>query len=97
MSEPQVTCKEPGLLVPWIELGRCEAKADCVRVCPYGVFEIRVLSEDEKQALSWPARMKSLFHGHRKAFVERPDDCHGCGLCVTACPERAITLRKAGA
>ena len=29
---------------------------------------------------------------NRQAFVERPDACHACGLCVPACPEKAITL-----
>jgi 4Fe-4S ferredoxin len=24
--------------------------------------------------------------------VIKPDACHACGLCVTACPEKAITL-----
>jgi NAD-dependent dihydropyrimidine dehydrogenase PreA subunit len=37
-------------------------------------------------------RIKSFVHGHKKAFVIAPEQCHACGLCVKACPEKAIKL-----
>jgi 4Fe-4S ferredoxin len=90
-------CKELGLLVPIIDRNRCEAKDDCVRVCPYQVFEIGLLSAEDKVGLSAIGRMKAFFHGNRQAFAVRADQCHGCGLCVTACPEHAIKLKRAPA
>lgn len=89
-------CKETGRLVPVIDASRCEAKEDCVRVCPYHVFIVRKLTEAERARLSWRTRVKVFVHGGKQAFVERPHDCHACGLCVTACPENAIKLRAAG-
>ncbi|MEQ1507321.1 MAG: ferredoxin family protein [Myxococcota bacterium] len=91
MAEPD--CKEPGRVVPVIDRNRCEGKEDCVRVCPYAVFEIRVLDRDQRRALSFVGRLKAWAHGNRQAFAVRADQCHACGLCVTACPERAIGLR----
>ena len=92
------TCaEEAGNLVPVIERNRCEAKGDCVQVCPYDVFEIRVLGPEERAGLSLQGRLKAFFHGHRQAFAVRADQCHACGLCVQACPERAIKLRSAAA
>lgn len=88
-------CKDAGRVVPVINQNRCEAKADCVRVCPYDVFEIRVLTPGERRGLSWAGRIKTWAHGNRQAFPVRPDACHACGLCVTACPERAIRLAPA--
>lgn len=88
-------CKDTGRVVPVINPNRCEAKADCVRVCPYDVFTIRTLTPDERRTLSWTGRIKAWAHGNRQAFATRPDACHACGLCVTACPERAITLAPA--
>jgi 4Fe-4S ferredoxin len=85
-------CKEPGLLVPLIDRNRCEGKADCQRVCPYGVFDMGVLDEKQRAELSFSGRIKSFFHGYKQAFVARGDECHACGLCVTACPEKAIKL-----
>ncbi len=93
---PDTCTKPPGTVVPVVNPNRCEAKADCVRVCPYGVFEIRELTGAERAALSWVGRLKSWAHGNRQAFVTRAADCHGCGLCVSACPEKAITLRPVG-
>jgi NAD-dependent dihydropyrimidine dehydrogenase PreA subunit len=83
---------QSGRFAPRIDRNRCEAKADCVRVCPYHVFEIRRLSADEKRGLSWIGRLKSFAHGDQQAFAVRADDCHACGLCVKACPETAIRL-----
>jgi len=88
-------CKpEAGLLRPMVNQSRCEAKKDCEAVCPYNVFEVRKLSGDERKALSLPSRLKLFVHGGQQAFVVRGEDCHSCGLCVTACPEKAIKLAK---
>lgn len=89
-------CKERGRLVPVIDTNRCEAKADCIEVCPYDVFTVRKLTDGERAALGLRTRFKVFVHGGKQAFVTKPDDCHACGLCVTACPEKAITLRAAG-
>ena len=37
---------------PVIDHGRCEAKRDCVRVCPYDVFEVRRMDPDDFTALN---------------------------------------------
>ncbi len=86
-------CKQPpGTVSPHIDRTRCEGKEDCVAVCPYDVFEIRVLEKDERRALPFLARIKATVHGNRQAFAVRADACHACGLCVAACPETAIRL-----
>ena len=86
-------CKQPpGVVRPEINRSRCEGKEDCVEVCPYDVFEIRTLTKDERGALPFFARLKAAAHGNRQAFAVRGELCHACGLCVQACPERAIKL-----
>lgn len=94
MKPPLPGCKEPGLLAPVIDRNSCEGKEDCVRVCPYDVFEVRVLSPEERAKLSLKGRMKAFFHGNRQAFAVRAADCHSCGECVEACPEGAIRLAR---
>jgi NAD-dependent dihydropyrimidine dehydrogenase PreA subunit len=89
-------CKETGLLVPVIDTSRCEGKEDCVRVCPYDVFTVRRLTDAERSGLGLLTRFKVFVHGGKQAFVERGADCHACGQCVTACPEKAIKLRAVG-
>ncbi len=85
-------CKAPGIVVPIVDRSRCEAKGDCVEVCPYDVFEVRALATADKAGLSLFSRLKARAHGNRQAFVVRDDECHACGKCVAACPERAIRL-----
>jgi len=80
------------MTLPVIDRNRCEAKAQCVRVCPYRVFDVRLLSAQDKKDMSLLGRLKARVHGGRQAFVARPEACHACGKCVAACPEGAIRL-----
>ena len=82
----------PGRVAPVVDRNRCEAKGECVGVCPYDVFEIRPLGPDDRAALSLRGRLKAWAHGNEQAFVVRPDDCHACQLCIRACPEQALRL-----
>jgi len=92
-----VECKqEPGVFAPVINRSRCEGKEDCVRVCPYNVFEMRKLGADDRQAIPFLARLKATLHGNWQAFAVRAQECRACGLCVAACPEDAITLARVG-
>ena len=91
-SEQEACRGTPGKVAPVIDRNRCEAKEDCVRVCPYDVFEVRKLAAEEKAVMSLFGRVKAFAHGNRQAFVVRPEACHACQLCIPACPEQAIRL-----
>ena len=96
--QTEVDCKgQPGRVAPVIDRNRCEAKAACVDVCPFDVFEIRDLRPSDRAGLSLRGRIKAWAHGNRQAYVVQPDNCHACGLCVSACPEAAIRLAAHGA
>ncbi len=87
------SCNQPaGVVAPVVDTSRCEGKQDCVRVCPYDVFEVRRLTAGERQGLPLLSRFKVAVHGGKQAFVVKGDQCHSCGLCVRACPEHAIRL-----
>ena len=91
MASPD-ECKAAGVVVPVVDKNRCEAKDDCVEVCPYDVFEVRKLTDAERAGLSLLTRFKVAVHGGKQAFVVNGSECHNCGKCVTACPEDAIRL-----
>ena len=81
-----------GRVAPVVDRDRCEGKADCVRVCPFDVFEIGTLSRKQRAELSLFGRLKAWAHKNQQAFVVKPLDCHACQLCVRACPEHALHL-----
>jgi NAD-dependent dihydropyrimidine dehydrogenase PreA subunit len=91
-TPPTPDCNEPGRWEPRIDRNRCEGNADCLRVCPYGVFAVAVLPAEQRKGLSLLGRLKAFAHGYQQAQTPRAADCRACGLCVTACPERAIQL-----
>lgn len=86
-------CKQkPGVIAPVVDLKRCEGKGDCVAVCPENVFEIRHIDKADYLGLNVMHRLKQRVHGMKVAYTPNAHACQSCGLCVTACPERAITL-----
>lgn len=96
MPKQKDDCKhEAGKLIPVINLNKCEGKEDCVEVCPYDVFEMQEIDDATHATLSFKGKLKTFFTGRKKAFAVNAASCHACGLCVTACPEKAIKLAVA--
>jgi len=83
-----------GVMIPIIDPMRCEAAGACVPICPYNVLAIRKVPAEDKAELPLIGRFKLFVHGGKQAFALNADSCHGCGLCVQACPEKAIKLQK---
>jgi 4Fe-4S ferredoxin len=83
---------DAGAYQPVIDRNACEGKRDCVEVCPYGVFEVRRINDEDFFRLSFLGKLKSWAHGRLSAYTPQANLCQACGLCVVACPEKAITL-----
>jgi NAD-dependent dihydropyrimidine dehydrogenase PreA subunit len=92
-KRPGEKCKaEPLAFRPVVDHSRCEGKHDCVDVCPYDVFEVRRIDDADYASLGLIAKLKVRVHGMKTAYTPNADACKACGLCVVACPEKAITL-----
>jgi len=84
-----------GEFAPVVDRAKCEGKAECVDVCPFHVFEVRRIEDRDFLKLGMLAKLKSIAHGRKTAYTPRAFECHACGKCVTACPEKAIKLARA--
>lgn len=78
-------------LMPVVNFNNCGGKEDCVEACPYDVFEMRPISEEDKATLNFKGKIKTFFF-NQKAYVINPDQCHACGLCIQVCSEKAVKL-----
>jgi 4Fe-4S ferredoxin len=86
-------CKhKAGTIIPIVNFSKCEAKGPCVEVCPYDVFELQNITQTDYSDLTFLGKIKTFVHGKSKAYAVNADKCLGCGLCVAACPEKAIKL-----
>lgn len=89
------TCKQaPGTFAPVIDRNRCEGKGPCIEVCPYNVLEMFTLPAEARTTLSLKGKIKGFVHRWQQANVAQPEHCMACGLCVSACPEQAISLTR---
>jgi NAD-dependent dihydropyrimidine dehydrogenase PreA subunit len=93
MNDSAAQCpQEPGIFRPVIDRNRCEGKEDCVAVCPYQVFSMGTVAPEQRRGLTLRGKLKGYAHKWHQSFALNADACHACGLCVAACPEKAISL-----
>ena len=95
MAELTECMQEAGTFVPVIDRNRCEGKAECVKVCPTGVFKVDSLPREMRSNLSFMGKIKGVAHKWQQALLVNAGACEACGLCIKACPEEAITLARA--
>jgi len=70
---------EVGGIVAEVDTEKCVACLTCVRICPYDVPQIRVDFNGVGGIVG-------------AAYIESAQ-CHGCGICVSECPAKAIQLQ----
>ena len=88
-------CKqEPGVFHPVIDRSSCEGKAECVRVCPVGVFVVGTLPQELRVGIGIKGKVKGFVHRWQQALLAKENACEACGKCVSACPEEAIRLER---
>jgi NAD-dependent dihydropyrimidine dehydrogenase PreA subunit len=73
---------------PVIDHGRCEAKRDCVRVCPYDVFEVRRMDPEDFTALGMLGKLRSTAHRRMTAYTVRRTSATSAAYVSRPAPKR---------
>jgi NAD-dependent dihydropyrimidine dehydrogenase PreA subunit len=95
MNARAIECNQTaGVIKPMVDFNRCEGKGECVRVCPENVFAMARIENADYRKLGLASRFKLRVHGMQVAYTPNVEACRSCGLCVSACPEKAITLAR---
>lgn len=76
--------------IPVWDAESCIQCGKCSIVCPHGVIRMKVASEeqlrDAPNTLKFADYKGKEFAGKKFIFQISPEDCTGCGVCVSACP-----------
>jgi len=56
-----MSCRNNGT-IPIVDQSKCEAKGQCVAVCPYHVFELRPRTPEEISELTFMGKIKARAH-----------------------------------
>ncbi|MBQ9235818.1 MAG: pyruvate:ferredoxin (flavodoxin) oxidoreductase [Alphaproteobacteria bacterium] len=78
--------------IPVWDSDTCIQCGKCSIVCPHGVIRMKVASAEDLQ--NAPSSLKSAaykgkeFEGKKFILQISPEDCTGCGICVSACPAK---------
>jgi 4Fe-4S ferredoxin len=94
VNTSEISKHPAGVLFPVINPNQCEGKGPCIEVCPVQVFTMGILPKELRSSLTMKGKIKGFAHRWKQSIVTIPDACEACGLCVSACPEKAITLTK---
>ena len=82
--------------VPEWDSTKCAQCNRCAFVCPHATIRPYLLSEAEMAAA--PEGFKAVDHKLSKGAFKyglavSPLDCMGCGVCVTVCPTKSLTMK----
>lgn len=77
-----------------VNLNACDGCGVCVDVCSMNVFEIKEISKETMNDLSFMGKIKVKIKGHQKSNVINAAACIACGKCVSSCHERAIFVKE---
>ena len=80
--------------MPVVNPAKCEGKEPRMALCSAHVFTLDVLPREQRTGLGLMGALEGMAYGWKQAFVTYGDARQGCGLCVTACPEQAISLKR---
>ena len=78
--------------IPVWDPDTCIQCGKCSIVCPHGVIRMKVA--DDAELANAPATLKRVdykgkeFAGKKFMLQISPEDCTGCGVCVSACPAK---------
>ena len=84
------------VMVPEWDSTKCAQCNRCAFVCPHATIRPYLLDEAEMAAA--PEGFKAVDHklskgAYKYGLAVSPLDCMGCGVCVTVCPTKSLTMK----
>ncbi|WMT51188.1 MAG: 4Fe-4S ferredoxin [Ferroplasma sp.] len=84
-----ISCKNNGTM-PVVDQSKCEAKGQCVAVCPENVFELRPRTSEEINGLTFMGKFKARIHNNIVGSPLHIDLCKSAGIAWFHAPKRQL-------